>query len=76
MAEKQVFRVEVVGGGLRGARPEELESLLNDLAAQGWELHSLSHQPNSNKLWVVLRAASSERKKKRSSRRGWSLDWG
>jgi len=76
VSEKQVFRVEVLGSGLRGARPEELESLLNDLAARGWELHSLSHQPNSNKLWVVLRAVPSQGGKKRGKRRGWSLNWG
>jgi hypothetical protein len=76
VAGNPVYRVEVLGGGLRGAQPEELESLLNDMAAEGWELHSISHQANSNRVWVVLCAGRSEREGKEKRRRGWNLNWG
>jgi hypothetical protein len=76
VAGKSVYRVEVLGGGLRGARPEELESLLNDLAAEGWELHSISHQTNSNRVWVVLRTGRPGVERGRNRQRGWTLDWG
>jgi hypothetical protein len=76
VADQPVYRVEVLGGGLRGARPEELESLLNDLAAEGWELHSISHQTNSNRVWIVLRSKQRRSERSESKRRGWSLDWG
>ena len=76
MKGEPVYRVEVLGGGLRGAHPEELESLLNDMASEGWELHSLSHQTNSNRIWVVFRSRPRDLEKRESRRRGWKLDWG
>jgi hypothetical protein len=71
-----VYRVEVLGSGLRGARPEELESLLNDVAAEGWDLHSISHQANSNRVWVVLWSNAGRDDKRPARRRGWNLNWG
>jgi hypothetical protein len=76
MADELAYRVEMLGGGLKGVKPEQLEALLNEVADEGWWLHSLSHQPNSNRMWVILTrrgasAASGARRKK-----GWSLDWG
>jgi hypothetical protein len=76
VADKPLYRVEVLGGGLRGARPEELESLLNDLAGEGWELHSISHQSNSNRVWVVLRTGRRDGERKEKRHRGWNLTWG
>ncbi len=76
MANRLRYRVEVIGGGLRGANPDQLEALLNELGEEGWQLHSLAHQPNSNRLWVVLSASDEAANPGRREKTGWSLDWG
>ncbi len=64
------YRVETLGGSLRGTRPEELELLLNEAAAEGWEMmDAFCPSSNSNRLFVVLRRELGIRKRKRS--RGW-----
>jgi hypothetical protein len=76
MAEALCYRVEVLGGGMKGARPGDLEQLLNECAEQGWSLHSFSHQPNSNRLWVVLSSDVAETGQEARRKKGWSLNWG
>jgi hypothetical protein len=76
MANNLMYRVEVIGGGLRGANPEQLEALLNELAGEGWQLHSFSLQPNSNRLWVVLSTSDGARGPRIRQKKGWSLNWG
>ncbi len=68
------YRVEVIGSGLRGAKPEELESLLNQVAQHGWELVEVIFKTNTSQLWVVLqRRVEGEKSRKRS--RSWMSDW-
>jgi hypothetical protein len=53
-----------------------LEALLNELAGEGWQLHSFSLQPNSNRLWVVLSTSDGARGPRIRQKKGWSLNWG
>jgi hypothetical protein len=76
MADNLVYRVEVLGGGLRGAKPDEFERLLNESAEQGWSLHSFSHQPNTNRMWVVLSSPSKGEGRSSGRKADWSLNWG
>ncbi len=76
MAGNLVYRVEVLGGGLRGAKPDEFEYLLNEYAGQGWRLHSFCHQPNSNRMWVVFSSSGEGSGRRSRSSTDWSLNWG
>jgi hypothetical protein len=68
------YRVEILGGALRGAKPEEFEALLNRVAEDNWTLCKLSYKPNSNQLWVILqRDVGGERPRPR--RQSWLADW-
>jgi hypothetical protein len=60
------YRVETLGGILRGPRPQEFEILLNQAAEEGWELVILSPQTNTNRMWVVLRRPASTRPRRRA----------
>ncbi|TFH34693.1 MAG: hypothetical protein E4G99_08970 [Anaerolineales bacterium] len=68
------FRVEILGGALRGAKPEELEALLNQVAEDGWSLGQLSFKPNTSQLWVILQRKEDGRSP-RPHRRSWMADW-
>lgn len=71
------YRVEMLGGGLRSPKPEELEALLNQSAAEGWCLEQVVGLQNSQRLMVVLRREAGEggsvRKRRRTS---WAEGWG
>jgi hypothetical protein len=68
------YRVEILGGAMRGAKPKDLEALLNQVAEDDWALCRLSFKPNSNQLWVILqRELAAERSQTR--RKSWLADW-
>jgi hypothetical protein len=60
------YRVDEMGGVLRGARPEELEAYLNEAAADGWEPHLVESQSSNNRLLVILRRPRGVRTRDRS----------
>ena len=68
------YRVETLGGAMRGPKPEDLEGLLNQASEEGWVLSEMGYKPNSNQLWVVLQRESPEGPRRRS-RRSWLSDW-
>jgi hypothetical protein len=68
------YRVETLGGAMRGPKPEDLEGLLNQASEEGWVLSEMGYKPNSNQLWVVLQRESPEGPRRRS-RRSWLADW-
>jgi hypothetical protein len=68
------YRVEILGGTIRAAKPHELEALLNRVAEERWALCELSYKPNSNQLWVILERES-EVDRPRSPRKSWLADW-
>ena len=68
------YRVEILGGALRGAKPEELEALLNEVAEDNWLLSRLSYKPNTNQMWVILQREG-EGQSLRPRRRSWLADW-
>jgi hypothetical protein len=61
------YRVHSVGGILRQAKPEQLAEILNQAAAEGWELTHMVPQENSNAVWLVLRRPSTTRTRRESS---------
>lgn len=68
------YRVEILGGTMKGPKPHELEALLNQVAEEGWTLCKLSYKPNTNQLWVILQrgaltGSTGPRKK------SWLADW-
>lgn len=66
------YRVEALGGALRGARTEELEALLNLAARESWEpAHILPHGSSGGRYWVVLRRSTVCSETRRKSKRGW-----
>ena len=68
------YRVEILGGALRGAKPEELETLLNKVAEDDWLLRGLSYKPNTNQMWVILQREG-EAEGRRPRRHSWLSDW-
>ncbi len=70
MSAQWEYTVEVLGGALRGARPEELTEFLNLAAAEGWEPHNIFlRSSNGSQLMVILRRAAQTRSRER--KRGW-----
>lgn len=68
------YRVEILGGTMRGPKPKELEALLNQAAEEDWVLYGLSYKPNTSQLWVILQRQL-EGEKPRTRRKGWLADW-
>jgi hypothetical protein len=68
------YRVEILGGTLRAAKPDELETLLNQMAEDRWALSELSYKPNTNQMWVILQREKDEGRQ-RPRRRSWLADW-
>ena len=70
MSGQWEYRVETIGGSLRGAKPQDLEALLNEAALGDWEpTIAMPQGSNSNKYLVILRREVSERSRDRS--RSW-----
>jgi hypothetical protein len=61
------YRVNSIGGILKGANPEQLTEVLNRAAADGWELTHMVPQENSNGLWLVLRRPSTQRTRREAA---------
>jgi hypothetical protein len=49
------YLVENVGSFWRSPNPGELQTYLNELGIEGWELVNLHHVQNSNKVWITLK---------------------
>ena len=70
MSAQWEYTVEVLGGTLKGVRPEELADLLNLAAEEEWEpVDILLRSSNGNQLMIVLRRPIKSRSRKR--KRGW-----
>lgn len=66
MSAQWEYTVEVLGGALRGARPEDLAELLNLAAADGWEPHNVFlRSSNGSQLMVILRRPVQTRSRER-----------
>jgi len=70
------YRVEVLGGSVVSAKPEELEAMLNEAAEEGWEFMSTAPQNNSARLWVILHRALQGSRKEKPRRGSWFSEWG
>lgn len=67
MSGQWEYRVETIGGALRGAKPQELEALLNEAALEGWEpAIAMSQGANNNRYLVILRREAQDRPRDRS----------
>ena len=49
------YQVETVGSFFGGIKDEQLNQLLNDWGEEGWEVISLVHPPNSEKMRVIAK---------------------
>ncbi len=67
MSVEWEYSVETLGGGLRGARPEDLEALLNEAAEEGWEfVNALQRVASGSQLLIILRRKVEDRPRDRS----------
>jgi len=63
------YTVEVLGGTLKGVRPEELADLLNLAAEEEWEpVDILLRSSTGNQLMVILRRSLQSRSRQRKRR--------
>ncbi len=76
MSPKWEYRVEVIGGSMLSAKPEDLEAMLNKAAEDGWVFWAIAPQNNTARLWVILhREIGGSRKESRRSG-NWFSNWG
>lgn len=62
------YRVLSVGSLWRGPRQEELEAVLNELGAEGWEVITASwHDSGSGKVRIVAKRPLTDRARRRRS---------
>lgn len=69
MTPEWEYHVELLGSFWRGARPGEIQALLNEAAADGWEPVELAPIQNSSRMMLILRRPAEGRRPKGS--RGW-----
>ncbi len=69
MSAQWEYTVEVLGGTLKGVRPEELADLLNLAAEEEWEpVDILLRSSTGNQLMVILRRSLQSRSRQRKRR--------
>jgi hypothetical protein len=61
------YTVETIGSIWRGPSSNELESLLNEAASEGWELVTAFNLAGGNRILVILRRALQTKGRKRRS---------
>ena len=61
---------------MMGAKPEDLEALLNDSAEDGWTFLATAPQNNSARIWIILQRITRESRNKTRRTGGWFSDWG
>ena len=60
-----------------GAKPEDLETLLNEAAEDGWLFLATAPQNNSARLLIILHRDLPGKARKEARRTGgWFSDWG
>jgi hypothetical protein len=59
------YRVETVGSFWSGVKADELETLLNDWGAAGWEVVSTHILENANKINVIAKRPLTDRARRR-----------
>jgi len=59
-----------------GAKPEDLEAMLNKAAEDGWEFLATAPQKNSARIWVILHRELRESGKGSRRSESWFSEWG
>jgi hypothetical protein len=62
------YHIEVIGTAFRAPKPEATEAYLNEIGEAGWEVISLHHPNNSNRIWVTMKRALTHSTRRRRSR--------
>jgi len=62
------YHIEVLGSAWRSLKPEIATAALNEFGEMGWEVFSLHHLQNSNKIWVAMKRPLSHANRRRRSR--------
>ncbi|HEY69716.1 MAG TPA: DUF4177 domain-containing protein [Anaerolineae bacterium] len=65
MTAEWEYDVHTLGTIWRGPSPDELASLLNAAAAEGWETVSVTSPSNGNRWFIVLRRSLAKKVRKR-----------
>lgn len=65
-ANKRQYRVETLGGSFSAAKDEEIEAVLNEWSAEGWQLIS-AYPIGDNRVRLIAYLPDAEVKK----RSGW-----
>ena len=67
MNQEWEYCVETLGSIWRGPNPEELQALLNDAGAEGWELITAFNMAGGNRILTILRRPKPMRSRQRRS---------
>jgi hypothetical protein len=67
------YRIDVVGSAWRSSKPEDVETYLNELGMEGWEVINLHQPENSNKVWITIKRLLTTSERRRRSRPG--VEW-
>jgi hypothetical protein len=70
------YRVEMLGGSVISAKPEDLEAMLNEAAEDGWAYLATAPQYNSARIWVILHRELGGTRSETRRRRRWLSEWG
>jgi hypothetical protein len=69
------YRLEILGTAWRSPKPESIQSFLNELGEQGWEIFSLHRPHSSNKVWIAAkRPLSADASRQRRRQREWTFN--
>lgn len=66
-AEKWEYHVETAGSFWSAPKPEDLQTLLNAMGADGWKLVSAYTLPNSNQITLIARRPLTDRARRERS---------
>lgn len=61
------YRIKTFGAVLRGARDEELEAILNEWGAEGWEVINAHRVENTSKVTILAKRPLSDRVRRQRS---------
>jgi hypothetical protein len=66
------YRVISLGGGLRGAKDEDMEAELNALGEEGWEVVGLTSRENTQRVTLIAkRPLTAAARRRRTMPEGW-----
>jgi len=68
VAPRWEYKVQVLGSFWRGARAEDVQEFLTQVAEDGWEPLELTTMQNSSKMMLILRRPTETAGRKRQAK--------